>query len=76
MARSPALGVSEPAISIRVEVLPEPLGPSSVRNSPEWMSSETPSTAATRSYRFSRSVSDTAAPLPAAFAPFSSAAIC
>ncbi len=49
MAMSPAVGVSKPAIIISVVVLPEPLGPSSVRNSPEWMSSETPATAATRS---------------------------
>ncbi len=45
IAMSPAVGVSKPAIIIKVVVLPEPLGPSIVRNSPERMSSDTPSTA-------------------------------
>ena len=81
MAMSPAVGLSKPAIIIRVEVLPEPLGPSSVRNSPERMSSETPSTALRRSYRFSRSESVTAAPRPMPLVPapvtgVSSAATC
>ena len=35
MAMSPPVGVSKPAIIIKVVVLPDPLGPSSVRNSPE-----------------------------------------
>ena len=47
IAMSPSVGVSKPAIIIRVVVLPEPLGPSSVRNSPERMSSDTPRTAPT-----------------------------
>ena len=76
MAMSPAVGVSKPAIIIRVVVLPEPLGPSRVRNSPERMSSETPSTALVRSKRFSRSVSSTEAPRPESFMALSSAAIC
>ena len=49
MAMSPPVGFSKPAIIIKVVDLPDPLGPSSVRNSPERMSSETPATAATRS---------------------------
>jgi hypothetical protein len=49
MAMSPALGVSKPAIIISVVVLPEPLGPSKVKNSPERISSETPRTAPTLS---------------------------
>ena len=35
---SPAVGDSKPASIISVVVLPEPEGPSSVRNSPRWMS--------------------------------------
>ena len=81
MAMSPAVGVSKPAIIIRVDVLPDPLGPRRVRNSPERMSSDTPSTALTRSYFFTRSASVTDAPRPAPFMPaspisFSSAATC
>ncbi|MND09295.1 hypothetical protein D3C83_324990 [compost metagenome] len=49
IAMSPLVGVSNPAIIIRVVVLPEPLGPSRVRNSPDLMSSETSFTASTRS---------------------------
>ena len=52
------------------------LGPSRVRNSPERMSSDTPSTALTRSNFFSRSVSATEAPRPAPLLDFSSAATC
>src|SRR6476659_6535898 len=35
---SPSVGVSKPASIISVVVLPDPDGPSSVRNSPRWMS--------------------------------------
>ena len=44
---SPSLGVSNPAIIISVVLLPDPLGPSSVRNSPPGISSDTPRTAPT-----------------------------
>src|SRR5439155_694751 len=40
MKISPRVGRSKPAISIRVVVLPEPLGPRIVRNSPSAMSSD------------------------------------
>jgi hypothetical protein len=43
----PLSGSSKPAISRSVVVLPEPDGPSSVKNSPRAMSTLTPSTAAT-----------------------------
>ena len=42
----PALGSTKPAIDIRIVVLPDPDGPSSVRNEPRSMSRSTPSTAA------------------------------
>ena len=42
--------------SASVVVLPQPDGPSSEKNSPEWTSSETPSTARTVPNRFSRSM--------------------
>jgi hypothetical protein len=45
---APLVGSSKPAIIISVVVLPEPLGPSSVRNSPFAMSRLIPSTALTR----------------------------
>ena len=76
MAMSPALGISKPAIIISVVVLPDPLGPRSVRNSPERTSSDTPSTALMRSNFFSRSARATEAPRPAPFVGFSSAATC
>src|SRR5438093_8209299 len=44
---APALGSSKPAIIMRVVVLPEPLGPRKVRNSPLAMSIEISSTAFT-----------------------------
>ena len=62
IAMSPALGISNPAIIISVVVLPDPLGPSSVRNSPERISNDTPRTAPTPSKRFSRPDKKTAAP--------------
>ena len=62
IAMSPTVGVSKPAIIISVVVLPDPLGPSSVRNSPERMSSETPRTAPTLSNRFSMLLRTTEAP--------------
>ncbi|MNR66821.1 hypothetical protein D3C85_1905200 [compost metagenome] len=43
---SPELGVSKPASIDRVVLLPEPLEPRKVKNSPSWMSSEILSTAA------------------------------
>jgi hypothetical protein len=43
----PASGRSKPAISRNVVVLPEPDGPSSVKNSPRRTSRSMPSTAAT-----------------------------
>ncbi len=52
----PAVGSSKPPIIRSVVVLPQPLGPSSEKNSPEPMSSEMPSTARTSPKRFSRSM--------------------
>src|SRR5271166_7027020 len=75
MAMSPAVGASKPAINISVVVLPEPLGPSSVRNSPERMSSETPCTAPTLSNRFSIPDRTTEAPRGAAACPVASKAV-
>src|SRR5271166_1429380 len=75
MAMSPAVGASKPAINISVVVLPEPLGPSSVRNSPERMSSETPRTAPTLSNRFSIPDRTTEAPWNAAVCPVASKAV-
>src|SRR4051794_16447254 len=46
----PASGRSKPAIMRRQVVLPEPDGPSSVKNSPRRMSMSTPSTATTSPY--------------------------
>src|SRR5438094_6087836 len=46
----PASGRSKPAISRSVVVLPEPDGPSRVKNSPGAMSRSTPATAATSPY--------------------------
>ncbi|MNR49619.1 hypothetical protein D3C85_1690210 [compost metagenome] len=43
---SPELGVSKPASIDRVVLLPEPLEPRKVRNSPSWISREMLSTAA------------------------------
>src|SRR6185436_9776288 len=43
----PASGVSKPATTLSSVVLPEPLGPRMVSSSPEAMSSDTPSSAAT-----------------------------
>src|SRR6476659_3557110 len=48
----PSSGRSNPAIIRNVVVLPEPDGPSIVKNSPRAMSRSTPSTAATSPYRF------------------------
>jgi hypothetical protein len=42
MAMLPEVGVSSPATLRRVEVLPQPLGPSRVRNSPGCIASEMP----------------------------------
>ena len=50
----PSSGRSKPAIMRSVVVLPEPDGPSIVKNSPRAMSRSTPSTAATSPYRFRR----------------------
>src|SRR5262249_32673952 len=50
----PSSGVSKPAIMRRVVVLPEPDGPSMVKNSPWAMSRSTPSTATTSPYRLVR----------------------
>ena len=44
MVMAPADGVSSPATLRSVEVFPQPLGPSSVKNSPVAMSSDTPRT--------------------------------
>src|SRR5215218_7369897 len=54
MRISPAVGGSKPAIIRRVVVFPEPEAPSSVRNSPDAMSSERSSTAANSPNRFVR----------------------
>ena len=62
IAMSPSVGVSNPAIIISVVVLPDPLGPSSVRNSPAPTVSEMPRTAPTASNRFSTAVRTTVAP--------------
>src|ERR671932_790407 len=48
----PSSGCSNPAITRSVVVLPEPDGPSSVKNSPSPTASETPSTATTSPYDF------------------------
>src|SRR5215470_7115469 len=60
---SPAVGDSKPAIIRRVVVLPEPLGPSSVRNSPGATVRETPSTAITDPKVFDTRRSSSAAPV-------------
>src|SRR5689334_1679210 len=52
----PAVGSSKPPIMRSVVVLPQPEGPSSEKNSPGRISSETPSTARTAPNRFSRSM--------------------
>src|SRR5205823_4630793 len=49
---SPDVGASKPAMSMSVVVLPEPLGPSSVTNSPSKTSSERLLTAIARPYCF------------------------
>ena len=48
---APAVGSSKPAIMRSIVVLPEPDGPSSEKNSPAPMSSETSSTATTEPKR-------------------------
>src|SRR5215475_7946135 len=60
---SPAVADSKPAIIMRVVVLPEPLGPSSVRNSPGATVRETPSTAITGPNAFDTSTRSSAAPV-------------
>src|SRR5262249_53092786 len=60
---SPAVADSKPAIIMRVVVLPEPLGPSSVRNSPGGTVRETPSTAITGPKALGTSTSWRAAPV-------------
>ncbi len=45
IATRPASGVTKPATERSVVVLPHPDGPSSVKNSPGTMASETPSSA-------------------------------
>src|SRR5215471_1459568 len=60
---SPAVADSKPAIIMRVVVLPEPLGPSSVRNSPGGTVRETPSTAITGPKAFDTSTSSSLAPV-------------
>ena len=47
VARVPLLGSSKPAIIRSVVVLPEPEGPSKVKNSPRWTSRSIPATATT-----------------------------
>jgi hypothetical protein len=44
---SPLVGATKPAIAIRIVVLPDPDGPSSVRKSPRRTVNDTPSTART-----------------------------
>jgi hypothetical protein len=53
----PPVDSSNPPIIRSVVVLPQPDGPSSEKNSPVWISSDTPSTARTSRNRFSRSTS-------------------
>src|SRR5262245_17871354 len=53
----PASGRSNPAIKRSVVVLPEPDGPSRVKNSPGAMSRSTPSTATTSPYALRTSTS-------------------
>ena len=48
MTTVPASGATNPATIIRVVDLPDPDGPSSVKNSPEAMSSDTSRTAVRR----------------------------
>src|SRR5690606_30147963 len=60
----PLVGVSKPAIIRSVVVLPHPLGPRSVRNSPARMDREMPSTAVTFPNCFVSSTSSTTSTLP------------
>src|SRR3954452_5423106 len=50
----PASAVSKPATTLSNVVLPEPLGPRMVSNSPEAMSRDTPSSATTSPKRLTR----------------------
>src|SRR6266481_3056502 len=59
---SPAVADSKPAIIISVVVLPEPLGPSSVRNSPDATVRETSSTASTAPNVFDTATSSSSGP--------------
>src|SRR5256885_14772592 len=58
---SPIVGDSKPAIIMSVVVLPEPLGPRRVRNSPEATASDTPSTATTGPNDFDTATSSSSA---------------
>ena len=59
----PLVGGSKPATMRSVVVLPHPLGPSSEKNSPAWISTEISSTAVTSSNRFVSDSSLTCPPL-------------
>src|SRR3954467_2755515 len=73
----PTSGRSNPAISLSVVVLPDPEGPSSVKNSPGAISRSTPSTAATppQLLRSPRSRTSTAVGIVAE-AAFASGSVC
>src|ERR1700704_5288777 len=58
----PSSGRSKPAISLSVVVLPEPEGPSNVKNSPAGISRSTRSNAQTAPYVFRIPVSRTLSP--------------
>src|SRR5438093_13279732 len=59
---SPAVADSKPAIIMRVVVLPEPLGPSSVKNSPDATVREMSSTARTAPNVLDTATSSSSAP--------------
>src|SRR5215470_5229003 len=66
MKTSPSVGTAKPATQASVVVLPDPEGPSSVRNSPARAVSVTPSTARVAPYVFTRPSMRTSAPLAGA----------
>src|SRR5437667_2675805 len=63
MYTSPVIGSRNPAMMLRVVVLPEPLGPSRVRNSPACTARFTSRTATTSPKRWWMFVSRTGAPV-------------
>ncbi len=72
----PAVGCSNPAIIRSIVVLPEPDGPSSAKNSPAAMSSDTSSTAVTVPKRLVTDRTEMAAVCGPALAAPASVCIC